>query len=687
MYQAHFGLKKSLFEGGIAQEESVYLGPRQQLVAANFKVALSTLDSVILMTGLAGVGKTTLTAASLRATTTRLALGWLTSTPANAHELLELLLTEFGFNAHRVGRVERLQMWRQFLNESAATNSRVFVIAECAEELPQEFLRALDALTASDASGSPGANLVLLGHAVLEEHLRAPFLDSLRQRIRFRQRLEPFNVEELREYLKHRVRVAGGEFDRVFAPDAVTALHDLTGGVLRVVNNLCETALTIAATRREPRLTAGLLQRVATNVLGLDSRNPPPDAVRSGPVGGAMRAAAPALAAETESRGGSAAQPPATTGAPSATSNMPPLAEPVAAAVAPSAPAAATPPAAPAAAAVAPPAPAPATPVAAALTRQTAPAPEARPLSAQRTPAKVSSAIAPPPQSPQPAAPPAPALQPAAPSPAPAAVAAFAPPVAEPVWASVGITDDAATHPDLEGIDDDFAIDTITDLPDVPMTDFPVLTDAVEDVSREAQLIERALAEPAPIKAPQPATRPPNAGPAAKQPPGAPREAASAASPAATRAGPAQTAAPRPAATPPAPAPQKPAAAAPPAPPPQPAAARTSAELAKEEPAEDDVLRETQTMRALASAKSIDDISDSMAETLFGDADLDMLSAALASAGWSEDEPKPADTPAVPETEPADDELDIFGFHTPKKLELMDDDTSATGQRKLATRR
>ena len=216
MYQAHFGLKKSLFDGGIAQEEAVYLGPRQQLIAANFKVALTTLDSAIVMTGPAGVGKTTLTSAALRATTTRLALGWLTSTPANAHELLEQLLAEFGFNAHRVGRVERLQMWRQFLSETAATNSRVFVIAECAEELPQELLRALDALTASDASGSPGANLVLLGHAVLEEHLKAPFLDSLRQRVRLRQRLEPFALDELRECLKHRVRAAGGEFERIF---------------------------------------------------------------------------------------------------------------------------------------------------------------------------------------------------------------------------------------------------------------------------------------------------------------------------------------------------------------------------------------------------------------------------------------------------------------------------------------
>ncbi len=275
MYQAHFGLKKSLFDGGIAQEEAVFMGPRQQLIAANFRVALTTLDSAIVLIGPAGVGKTTLTAAALRATSTRLALGWLTSVPANAHELLELLLTEFGFNAHRVGRVERLQMWRQFLNETAATNSRVFVIAECAEELPQELLRALDALTASDACGSPGANLVLLGHAVLDDHLRAPVLDSLRQRVRLRQKLEPFGVDELRDYLRHRAAVAGGTFEQVFAADAAAALHELSGGVLRVANNICETALTIAATRREPRLTGPLLRRIASSLFGLESQARP----------------------------------------------------------------------------------------------------------------------------------------------------------------------------------------------------------------------------------------------------------------------------------------------------------------------------------------------------------------------------------------------------------------------------
>jgi hypothetical protein len=71
-------------------------------------------------------------------------------------------------------------------------------------------------------------------------------------------------------------------------------------------------------------------------------------------------------------------------------------------------------------------------------------------------------------------------------------------------------------------------------------------------------------------------------------------------------------------------------------------------------PASDDadVLRQTQTMRAIAVAKSIDDISNSMAETLFGDADLEKLNIALEASGWTEND-APAATPVPPTPAPA----------------------------------
>jgi hypothetical protein len=123
------------------------------------------------------------------------------------------------------------------------------------------------------------------------------------------------------------------------------------------------------------------------------------------------------------------------------------------------------------------------------------------------------------------------------------------------------------------------------------------------------------------------------------------------------------------------------------------------------EVSEEDVLHQTQTVRALAAAKSIDDISNSMAETLFGESDLDMLSAALASSGWSEASGAETDTESVPEkAKPApqpvartaaqrafdeeQDPFDFLGLGHDAPLELIDDSPpSNDGKRKTASTR
>lgn len=113
---------------------------------------------------------------------------------------------------------------------------------------------------------------------------------------------------------------------------------------------------------------------------------------------------------------------------------------------------------------------------------------------------------------------------------------------------------------------------------------------------------------------------------------------------------------------------------------------------------EDELTHRTQTLRALSSAKSLDDISSSMAETLFGDADLDMLSAALASAGWSDlDDDDPDDLLEDLARSSTGDSVTIetprgkfasFGAQPDAALEL-DEPPTATGSiaRKIATTR
>jgi hypothetical protein len=189
------------------------------------------------------------------------------------------------------------------------------------------------------------------------------------------------------------------------------------------------------------------------------------------------------------------------------------------------------------------------------------------------------------------------------------------------------------------------------------MADFPVLTDAVE-LPHAAPPIKRTVAT-APAAVASPPTPTPVSKPAASrvETAYAPKAAPAAAPPAS-----------------PAPAAEKPVAPAP-----------STPRIVLSDPEADDLLRQTQTMRAISVAKSIDDISSSMAETLFGDAELDLMTAALASAAeWPADEQAPATAPQKPAPAPAaaedpapplDDPFDLFGLGDDAPLELIDDST------------
>jgi len=296
MYEQHFGLERALFEGGIAREDVVFLGPRQQLVIANIKIALTTRDSAATLVGPVGVGKTTLASRALRMATTRLALAWVGSAPLNSDELLELLLAEFDFTPYSMGRVERLRTWRQFMSELSVTDTRICILVENAQALGVEALRTLESLTAADPNGCPGANLVIMGQAGLYEFFENPALSQLKQRIRSRQRLDPLNVAEVEAYLRCRTTAAGGEFEQLFATGVAAALHCYSAGVPRVIDNVCETALALAAARRVPQLTAANLIHVAEKVYGLAPSGPIPDVAEetTAPASQAVPAVAPA---------------------------------------------------------------------------------------------------------------------------------------------------------------------------------------------------------------------------------------------------------------------------------------------------------------------------------------------------------------------------------------------------------
>jgi type II secretory pathway predicted ATPase ExeA len=85
-------------------------------------------------------------------------------------------------------------------------------------------------------------SVLLIGQPELETRLDRAHYAPLRQRIGMRYRLGPLSLEETERYIEHRIRVAGGSRNP-FTNDAVRAMHEVSGGIPRLLNTLATTAL------------------------------------------------------------------------------------------------------------------------------------------------------------------------------------------------------------------------------------------------------------------------------------------------------------------------------------------------------------------------------------------------------------------------------------------------------------
>lgn len=144
---------------------------------------------------------------------------------------------------------------------------RNLVVIEDAQLLTRleviEPLRLLMNLT--DGGGHPLLTLVFIG----QEDLLRVFARSagLMQRITTRWHLTPLTREQAREYVDHRLAVAGGN-GWIFEDTAVDALHEFSGGAARVINNAADMALYLGMKENAVRVDARTVERVAADLSG-----------------------------------------------------------------------------------------------------------------------------------------------------------------------------------------------------------------------------------------------------------------------------------------------------------------------------------------------------------------------------------------------------------------------------------
>jgi type II secretory pathway predicted ATPase ExeA len=153
----------------------------------------------------------------------------------------------------------RLSLLDQLLAGDQAVDGLLLLVDE-AQALPIHLLEELRVLTNLVRGGVPRVRLVLAGLPPLEEKLAGPELASFSQRVSARCYLGNLTREETTQYVRAQLAASSIDPDQLFAADAWAVLYDATDGVPRLLNQLCDQALALAAERDLRQIDRALIQ-------------------------------------------------------------------------------------------------------------------------------------------------------------------------------------------------------------------------------------------------------------------------------------------------------------------------------------------------------------------------------------------------------------------------------------------
>lgn len=268
MYETYWQLRQKPFENQ-ASERFYFPDESHQGALLKLRYAVENRRGAALLSGASGTGKT-LVLAMLRGALAKsfAPVVHIVFPQMNTAELLAYVAAELTpeADAHSLPGVhESVARIGRFLEENTRQSRHAVLAVDEAHLLDDpRTLEALRLLLNFDFQGQPGLTLLLLGQPGLLPVLqRTP---QLEERLGVKCLLRPFTAQETADYVGHRLQAAGARRNP-FEPEALATLHQLTHGVARRINRLCDLALLIGYAEDRRSITPAHLEAVCRELV------------------------------------------------------------------------------------------------------------------------------------------------------------------------------------------------------------------------------------------------------------------------------------------------------------------------------------------------------------------------------------------------------------------------------------
>jgi general secretion pathway protein A len=266
VYESHFGLQKKPF--AMTPDPSfLFQTPTHREALAALLYGILDEKGFIMITGDAGTGKTTLLSRMLRTIpSNKVAFSLVLNPTLSADEFLESALIDFGIEEIPASKGRRLLRLQEFLMASRRAGRVCVLVADEAHKLSGEVLEEIRLLTNFETADRKLLQIILAGQTELRNILNTKELRQVKQRIAVRCELRPLSGAEVAQYMYFRWARAGASDKLPFDEGAIKTIARASKGIPRVVNALCDTALTLIYATGDPFVTASHALQVADDL-------------------------------------------------------------------------------------------------------------------------------------------------------------------------------------------------------------------------------------------------------------------------------------------------------------------------------------------------------------------------------------------------------------------------------------
>ncbi len=258
MYLKHFHLHEEPF-ATTPDPKFLYKSKIHQQALDRIMTSVTSRRGINAIIGEPGLGKSMLIRTLLKGFSNKVRFAWIFNTTMTSRELLRYICRDFGFKPKGEDISDLLvELYTFLIHEYEAGNYTILIIDE-AQNLKPEVLEEIRQLSNLETVSNKLLQVILSGQPQLDVYLNDPALIQLKQRISLKATLNRLDFENTQQYIHHRMAVAGATRDDIFTTAALEAVYEISDGIPRLVNQVCDNALLTAADEDLQQVDAALV--------------------------------------------------------------------------------------------------------------------------------------------------------------------------------------------------------------------------------------------------------------------------------------------------------------------------------------------------------------------------------------------------------------------------------------------